>query len=446
MEGRASLGLSWILTALFTVLPTLIVPLGVAASVSAALAAERTCPEAVKWKGTREVRDGVAHVWNPADPMEGTIDYELRELWRLESERPDGSLVFGVVEDVTEDADRHVLVLDSQLHCVHRISPTGEYLGSIGREGDGPGEFRFPTEIFVTDDRRIGVVDMQIGKVVFLDALGKPRGQWGVDLAGFKRAWIVSIFRLPNAYVVQMGCQELTEKEATTTYAVRLCSSEGKPERSVLDVTHLLDRNHPYDFVQERDEALMLEDVALDGRILVSPSYKDYRLFVYDQDGTLRSVIERDYDPLERTQEEKDSEQAYWEGLYRSYRAVGVEASSFHRTVADARLKPDGTIWVVPSRGWKYPGEGIAERCDVFDEEGAFIREVVLRRAFSPEDDTLIQLADRWVVVEAGTTAEMTAVGAGTQHTEPVEERLPVIVCCEAVPVGWIDSDRRGRR
>ena len=48
-----------------------------------------------EWKGTRELIDGVAHVKNPAEPMEPPVVYELRELWRLESETEDGDVVFG---------------------------------------------------------------------------------------------------------------------------------------------------------------------------------------------------------------------------------------------------------------------------------------------------------------------------------------------------------------
>ncbi|MCK4304807.1 MAG: hypothetical protein KAY24_11270, partial [Candidatus Eisenbacteria sp.] len=39
-----------------------------------------------EWKGKRVVKDGVVHVMNPAEPMEPPAIYELRELWRLESE------------------------------------------------------------------------------------------------------------------------------------------------------------------------------------------------------------------------------------------------------------------------------------------------------------------------------------------------------------------------
>ncbi len=393
-----------------------------------------TAIPASEWKGTREVRDGVTYVWNPAEPMEGTVEYELREVWRLESERPDGSLLFGVPADATEDADGNVLVLDSRLACVHRVGPSGEYLGRIGREGDGPGEFRHPTEVFVAQDGNIGVVDLQAGKVILINPLGEPHGSWSINLAGYKRAWVVSVLPCAASYAVQLGYEEFTETEVRTTYAVQLFSPEGTPGRRLLETTQSLDRNHPYDFVQEPSEAVCLHDASRNGRTLVSPSYRDYVVRIYDQNGMLLSEIEREYEALARTDAEYEAEQAYWEGLYRAYKGVRVQASHFHRTIAAAGFQDDGTTWVTSSRGWREVGPGIVGKADVFDAQGRFLQQAVLTHEISHELDVVIPLGDRWIIVKNGVGAEMAAVGAADLAEGPGEESgPPVIICCRAV-------------
>ena len=49
---------------------------------------------------------------------------------------------FGRIVGVVADSAGNVYVADDIAKRIYRFSPTGEYLGAIGREGGGPGEFR----------------------------------------------------------------------------------------------------------------------------------------------------------------------------------------------------------------------------------------------------------------------------------------------------------------
>jgi len=445
MDGQAAPRLSRILS----VLPALLLLFGFAAgvnfspvaTVAAAADVEGASASAREWKGTREVRDGVTYVWNPAEPLEGTVEYELREQWRLESERADGTVVFGVVENATEDEKGDLFLLDSQLCCVHRISRSGEYLGSVGRQGDGPGELRNPSRSFVAADGRIGVIDLQLGAVVFLAPTGEPRGTWRLNLDQFGYSGLSKVVPLGSGYAALLVSRMFTKDEMKSVYAVYLFSAEGEPLEQVVADRQVVARARMYDYVEEEYQALWLEDAGPAERILVSPSYRDYRLNVYSSSGRLELVIEREYAPLRRTDEEYAAEKAYREGLYRDREDIHVEISQYHRSVTNARLKTDGTIWVTSSRGWNSVPEGIVERADVFDHEGRFVHQAVMKHPISPERDLVLPLSKRYIIVEAGAEAQMVAVGAG-MPSQAVGEGTPrpAIVCCEIVGPGIRDS------
>ncbi len=51
------------------------------------------------------------------------------------------------------DSDGHVYVADSSNHRIAVFDFDGNYLRSIGREGDGPGEFRYPMSVLLIDGK-----------------------------------------------------------------------------------------------------------------------------------------------------------------------------------------------------------------------------------------------------------------------------------------------------
>jgi hypothetical protein len=66
---------------------------------------------------------------------------------------------FGQVTDLSFDASGRVYVLDGQRRQVTVLSPAGEFVGTVGRPGEGPGELRFPSAMAVHPDGRVAVFD-----------------------------------------------------------------------------------------------------------------------------------------------------------------------------------------------------------------------------------------------------------------------------------------------
>ena len=80
--------------------------------------------------------DGVIHVRNSAKPEQGVETIQLKELWRAGGD--DDEVFFGTIAQVLSDPDGNTYLMDSQLSEIQVYSPDGEFLRTLGHEGDGP--------------------------------------------------------------------------------------------------------------------------------------------------------------------------------------------------------------------------------------------------------------------------------------------------------------------
>lgn len=76
------------------------------------------------------------------------------------------------VADVATDAQGRIFVLDWQEKHVRVYTADGAYVATLGRPGEGPGEFRQPSSLLADDQGRIYVMDLGDNRV----------SVWGADL------------------------------------------------------------------------------------------------------------------------------------------------------------------------------------------------------------------------------------------------------------------------
>jgi hypothetical protein len=87
--------------------------------------------------------------------------------------------IFGVAVDSRGD----IHVLDNGFVCVRTFDSTGTYVSTMGREGGGPGEFRFPTAITTDAADNAYVADRE--RVVIFDPDGQYLDQFRYHVSGF---------------------------------------------------------------------------------------------------------------------------------------------------------------------------------------------------------------------------------------------------------------------
>jgi len=111
------------------------------------------------WKAKILTEDGVRVVVNPAEPLYGGIKLELEEELRIGKEGDDREQFYRV-RDIAADPQGYFYVDDMSNGRVQVFDPQGAFLRTIGRPGQGPGEFENPTLIrFGGQEGRIHVMD-----------------------------------------------------------------------------------------------------------------------------------------------------------------------------------------------------------------------------------------------------------------------------------------------
>jgi hypothetical protein len=83
--------------------------------------------------------DGITHIINPANPFKGTIKLEVEPILTINPyDQPEIGLK--TIRFSRDDTGNLILFSGNQVEA-HRFSAKGNYLGPLGKQGQGPGEF-----------------------------------------------------------------------------------------------------------------------------------------------------------------------------------------------------------------------------------------------------------------------------------------------------------------
>lgn len=391
-------------------------------------------PAFAEWQGDKVTRDGVVYIENPESPVE-EVRIELEELWRRGGE--DDDILFGRVGQVLSDKSGEIYLLDTQLSEIVVLSASGQYLRTIGREGEGPGEFRDANGMYLGKGDILGIVRVFPGKIVQLSTDNTPAGSFPLpteDGAGFQ---LVYRGRATEDHVVISGAKQKTEggKRIQTSY-LKAYDYKGN------ELAHYHDESHETQYGGMKFEEQTFSDfsrrwtMAPDGRVAAVLDFDAYRIHIWNADGTLDRVIERPaYTPLVRTAEQKERIQKLYDGITSWNPGSTFRVSETHLTVTRVVFRDDGSLWVMSSRGaWKR-GEGVFATYDVYDTEGRFQRRVHLLGEGDPVEDGEFFAGDRLYRVTNLLSSVMAEFGGDSAGEDDDGEPLQLIAYSLEAPV-----------
>jgi hypothetical protein len=112
----------------------------------------------------------------------------------------DPNLAFSSPYDAVRDGAGNIFVLDSRDCRVQMIDPEGKFLKSIGRRGQGQGEFQSPYSMDIDEGGLLFIFDAMGRKIEVLSAEGKPLNTVKFDAFGMHQ-----IRRLPSRRFAKGG-------------------------------------------------------------------------------------------------------------------------------------------------------------------------------------------------------------------------------------------------
>ncbi|MGD8329777.1 MAG: 6-bladed beta-propeller [Acidobacteriota bacterium] len=361
-------------------------------AVACSSAPDEETAAADEWVGTITAEGNVTTVVNESGSVWGG-DVSLIEATSIGVESGEDEYMLGAPEGVWATDDR-IYVLDSQVPVLRVYDHTGTHVMDIGREGQGPGEFTFPSGVAVTDAGDILVVENSLQVDVFAPD-GTPKDTWNsgspmqvympqMIILGFdNQVWVPYIQRDP----VRFGHAQLDEEgmAGETTFPPEL-------EWDQQCVTYTRRGNQQrycgIPFWPSPANALML-----DGSWVVGVS-SDYAFEIHRTDGTLLRV-QRYWEPVPVTAEEAAYRKQQTTELVRERMGAGPDWTWNGPEIPDhkpayVQLFPDrnGRIWVLREQRSELTTECSEDQpecwlpqgywLDAFDIDGRFLGSVTL--------------------------------------------------------------------
>jgi hypothetical protein len=381
-----------------------------------------------EWKGQVAQKDGVSYVMNPNEPMEAPVTIQLEENWRIGGDTDSEDEFFGVISRVATDKSGNIYLLDSQLNEVKVFGPDGSYVNTIGREGEGPGEFRRPQDMFFLPDGNLGVLQLAPGRIVMLTPGGEPAGDYPLAPKEAGDTPILIGGRLMGDHLVLvLNENNLQEGKIDITRCLAMFDSEGK------EVKRLHEEVRTMEFASSIiDEKVWSTfdrrwDAGNDGTVYAVTQFPDYEIKVWNKDGSLKHVIARAYPHLKRDQAEIDRVRGIFEAFTRQVPNAQIKVSEFDQDIASLHPRDDGTLWVLSADGSRKQPKGSLGVFDVFSREGRFVRRITLMGEGDPMQDGYFFVGDRLYVVTGFLDAAMAAQGGGSEDSEGEADPMAVI-------------------
>ena len=383
---------------------------------------------AAAWEGEEVVKDGTPHLKNPAHPIEQPTTIKLDKLWQVSGDEAD-EFFFGVLTQIACDEKGNIYLLDAQLHQVLIFSASGEYFQSIGRQGEGPGEFNRPSDLFMTAGGDVAVMQTQPGKIILLTPEGEPKGNHPMPEPEDGGMQMFSSGQYAGDRIV-VFVERFSRRDTGFSITSSLI---GVDESGNLKTTYFTQED-TRDFARMNFEEKKMRNNAVtwsagnDGRVYMSNDFDAYRIQVRGPDGPVERVIEREYE--HRIRSDKEIERATPRIRIRHgnrSQDPEVKMSKTDRDIVDIYPREDGTLWILSSRGAFDAPDGAIATFDIYDREGKFARQVTLEGDGTYWEDGFHFVKDQLFVIKGLRSARRAMFGGGDSDDDVDDEPMSVI-------------------
>lgn len=255
--------------------------------------------ERPEWRGKIEYEEGIKVIKNLSEPVYGEILLDLEEDISIGRE-DDKNYMFHRALNLALDSQENIFILDSGNHRIQKFDSRGRYLQTIGKRGQGPGEFENPQKLFLDDQDNIYILDSQ--KIKVFDRRGEfvKNILLQNNLYDFfvdSKKYIFGVANIPQENerkraVVKMDSEGKIIKKIAEFSGVKPAMRGGKKGRLQFTVHHVYT---PWPFFSPLKEQIFSYAYSL-----------EYELFVADNKGNLLFRIQKEEKPHPISQKEKD--------------------------------------------------------------------------------------------------------------------------------------------
>jgi len=254
--------------------------------------------------------DDVVVISNPKTPAH-QMRIVFKEELTIGEVEGDENYMFGSGISFNTDDEGNFYVADSDSHRIQKYDPEGKYLLTIGREGQGPGEFRSVSVPRFDKDKNIYITDSSNRRISFFDKEGEYLRQ-----IRFQEIFIDSYINSKGFIVSYKGhiAREDNVQKQTLLYGLfddkfnlveELFKDEIKtPMPTGTDASGLADYlSNAFSIMAFRPLGRI---VLADDDFIYFGYPEKYEINVYSPEGKLTRKINRDYEPIPVSEKDKE--------------------------------------------------------------------------------------------------------------------------------------------
>lgn len=308
--------------------------------------------------------NGVTVVYNPKkpDPPPGArTQLILEEDLTIGVKEGEEEYMFLEATRLDVDDEENIYILDRKASKVRVYDKNGQFLRTIGKKGQGPGEFQGPRDIYITPQKEILVNDGSTRRLLFFALDGKFLRE-----ASAGKMWLFLDPKVDSKGNIYASFMVLDEKPSSQL-------KKFKPNlEPISDITLLemakppaLDPRFPriHWFVMENDK-------------LIWSVQTKYEFHILNAEGKLVRKIVKDYDPVDFTEEDKERVLERLYGGKPPPSNVKLEWPKNQLAFMDVTVDDQGRLFVKTYE--RKEGDKETSYYDVFDREGRYIAKVFL--------------------------------------------------------------------
>lgn len=372
-------------------------------------------------------------------PLQESVDVQLEEMWRRGG--VDDTIMIGLPVEALADEQGRVYLADQQLCQVFVFGPDGEFLKTLSKEGDGPGEVRSPVDLVRLPDGTFGLAEFFPGKITKVTYGDLPAGEVTVDVSGGKTGGFTmqTMADAWDEHLIVAGSRSVPQDKFTErTHFLAALDQQGNQTVRYMEQVSYIQR--PHSVVHENDflpSFPLASALGPDGRVYTPRDRESYAINVFLPDGTLDRVIER---PDFRTWKRDRLDTRRVTALFESWAGENPQTwprfdlEETDRAINTLHIDGQGRLWVQHSRSNRDLPDGVFLGLDLYDADGRWLKEVRLRCEGDPVSDGFRFLRDgRILLIRGFVVARLACLGSGTATLgEDSTESLEII--CYRMP------------
>ncbi len=243
--------------------------------------------------------DGVTVVKNPKESYYGELILDLEEDLVIGREDDENYRFYQAVALAVDSGD-NIYVAEGGNHRIQKFDKNGNYILTIGKKGEGPGEFTDISDVLVDEEDNLYVLGTR--RIQLFSSSGEYLNGFGLETS------LSNFFLDSDGFL--FGISSTSDRSGTKSRVVKL-SSEGKLIKTCAEFSeHKTARRKSGEqfifFRAYHSYTYRLLLTALDSQTFSYVDTSKYEIFIINKNGDLISKIQADEKSHSITQSEKD--------------------------------------------------------------------------------------------------------------------------------------------